>query len=75
MNYAAAFLAFILLAATVFWYIGGKSYYSGPIIEAQAEDTDSQHAVDIAHELGTKDEKAANIAHELGTDEKDGYKV
>ena len=41
MNYAAVFLAFILGCAAIFWYVSGKQYYSGPVIEAQAEDTDS----------------------------------
>ncbi|KAK4940994.1 polyamine transporter tpo5 [Elasticomyces elasticus] len=35
MNYAIVFLAFILLCAAVFWYLGGKRYYTGPIIEAE----------------------------------------
>jgi amino acid transporter len=34
MNYAIAFLALILLAALVFWYLGGRRYYTGPITEA-----------------------------------------
>jgi amino acid permease (GABA permease) len=41
MNYASVFLVFILGAAALFWYIGGRRYYSGPIIEAEAEDSDS----------------------------------
>lgn len=38
MNYAVVFLAFILLCAAVFWYIRGKKYYTGPIIEAEIGD-------------------------------------
>jgi hypothetical protein len=38
MNYAVAFLGLILLASTVWWYASGKRYYTGPIVEAQAED-------------------------------------
>ncbi|KAF8854305.1 amino acid transporter [Acephala macrosclerotiorum] len=34
MNYAIAFLGFILLCAAVYWYSSGKKFYSGPIIEA-----------------------------------------
>lgn len=36
MNYAAAFIVLILGAATIFWYYGGRMYYTGPIIEARA---------------------------------------
>ncbi len=41
MNYAAVFLVFILLLAMLFWYTNGRKYYSGPLIEAQHEETDS----------------------------------
>jgi amino acid transporter len=41
MNYAAVFLVFILVCSLVFWYISGRRYYTGPIIEAQAEESDS----------------------------------
>lgn len=38
MNYAAAFLVLILGASTIYWYISGRKFYNGPIIEAQGED-------------------------------------
>jgi hypothetical protein len=41
MNYASVFLVFILACAAIFWYISGRRYYTGPIIEAHAEDYDS----------------------------------
>jgi amino acid permease (GABA permease) len=37
MNYAIVFLAFILLCAAVYWFIGGRKFYTGPILEAQIE--------------------------------------
>ncbi|KIW49180.1 hypothetical protein PV05_10880 [Exophiala xenobiotica] len=37
MNYAIVFMAFILFCAAVFWYFGGKSYYTGPLIEAEIQ--------------------------------------
>lgn len=42
MNYAAVFIAFILGAAAVYWYVIGRKFYSGPIVEAQMGETDSQ---------------------------------
>lgn len=42
MNYAAVFIAFILGAAAVYWYVSGRKFYSGPIVEAQMGETDSQ---------------------------------
>jgi hypothetical protein len=42
MNYASVFLAFILGSAALYWYISGRKFYHGPIIEAQLEDNDSQ---------------------------------
>ena len=42
MNYAIVFLAFILLCATVWWYISGRKFYTGPIVEAEiGEESDS----------------------------------
>jgi amino acid permease (GABA permease) len=60
MNYACAFLGLILIAAAVCWYAGGRKHYTGPVIEAQAEDSNSQIGIDMRHELGSseKDEKA-----------------
>ncbi|KUJ07917.1 amino acid transporter [Mollisia scopiformis] len=43
MNYASAFLVLILGAAAIFWYISGRKYYTGPIVEAQAEDERSEN--------------------------------
>ncbi|PQE07864.1 amino acid permease protein [Rutstroemia sp. NJR-2017a WRK4] len=38
MNYAIAFLALILIFSTVYWFISGKKFYTGPIIEAVSDD-------------------------------------
>jgi len=38
MNYASAFLVLVLLSALLYWYISGRKFYHGPIIEAQFED-------------------------------------
>jgi len=35
MNYAIVFLAAITLAATLYWLIRGKHFYTGPLIEAK----------------------------------------
>jgi hypothetical protein len=42
MNYACVFIAFILLCSTLFWYTNGRRFYSGPIVEAQMDENDSQ---------------------------------
>ena len=39
MNYASVFLVFILGCAAIFWYISGRKYYNGPIIEAEGYDS------------------------------------
>ncbi|EKD15768.1 uncharacterized protein L3040_003127 [Drepanopeziza brunnea f. sp. 'multigermtubi'] len=38
MNYAAAFLALILGVSNIYWYVSGRKFYNGPIIEAEGED-------------------------------------
>ena len=35
MNYAIVFLVFIIVCAIVWWVLGGKKYYTGPLIEAE----------------------------------------
>ena len=42
MNYAIVYLAGILLAAAVWWYISGKKNYTGPLIEAQITEDDAK---------------------------------
>ena len=35
MNYASVFLLAIFVSAAVYWYAGGRRWYTGPIIEAE----------------------------------------
>jgi len=55
MNYASVFLAFILGCAALFWYISGRRYYTGPVVEAQTEDYDSNSGEAPGPERGEKD--------------------
>lgn len=41
MNYAAAFLAAILLAAMIYWYVGGRRWYTGPLVETELHSQES----------------------------------
>jgi hypothetical protein len=51
MNYAIAFLGGILIASTVWWFISGRKYYHGPIIEAVVVNEDnSSGAEDVAED-------------------------
>lgn len=45
MNYASAFLVLVLLFALLYWYIRGREFYHGPIVEAVAEDSQSDNGV------------------------------
>jgi amino acid transporter len=38
MNYAVVFLAGVLVAAYAYWWIGGRKWYTGPLIEAEVMD-------------------------------------
>lgn len=40
MNYACAFLVLILLAALIYWYAGGRKWYTGPVTEAMIIEED-----------------------------------
>lgn len=46
MNYAIVFLAFVLLAAAVYWFIGGRKFYTGPLTEADIIDGTSASSGD-----------------------------
>jgi hypothetical protein len=51
MNYASAFLALVLLSALIYWYISGRKFYHGPIIEAQLEDSLSDNGAVVGGEF------------------------
>jgi hypothetical protein len=38
MNYAAAFLVLILAFSAIYWYVSGRKFYIGPLIETIAEE-------------------------------------
>jgi amino acid transporter len=42
MNYAIAYVALIAVASTSLWYAGGRKYYTGPLVEV-----DAQEVVDV----------------------------
>lgn len=53
MNYAIAFLAAILAAALIYWYAGGRRWYTGPLVETEVADDSSgteSHAPEKAYE-------------------------
>jgi len=42
MNYAAVFLVAIFVAAYLYWFLGGRKWYTGPLVEAEiTPDSDS----------------------------------
>ncbi|KAL9592590.1 MAG: hypothetical protein Q9179_006562 [Wetmoreana sp. 5 TL-2023] len=53
MNYAIAFLGAILICAAIFWYISGKKFYTGPLIEAEIAEDESG---DIRNDLRSSGE-------------------
>ncbi|KIW04572.1 uncharacterized protein PV09_04322 [Verruconis gallopava] len=38
MNYAVVFMAGVLVAAYAYWWLGGKRWYTGPLVEAEVLD-------------------------------------
>jgi len=54
MNYACAFLALILLAALIYWYAGGRKWYTGPITEAMIIEEDGVARDSSSQENGEK---------------------
>jgi hypothetical protein len=71
MNYAIVYLAGILGFSTLYWFLQGKKFYTGPLIEAEVDE--GIEKPNYPNELGS------NERHELkgeGLDlEKDGSPV
>jgi len=44
MNYAVVFLIFILVCSAISWYISGRKYYTGPIVEAATNDSEGDNS-------------------------------
>jgi amino acid transporter len=59
MNYAAAFLTLILGAAMFFWYVGGRKYYTGPIVEAEITGSDAGN--DLLGESQSEEKRTADV--------------
>ena len=59
MNYASAFLALILVAATVYWWVGGRRWYTGPIAEAQVIEDDGSGRDSSSQENYQKEKESA----------------
>lgn len=41
MNYAIAFLGAIFVFAGAYWFLGGRKFYTGPLVEAEVQSLDS----------------------------------
>jgi hypothetical protein len=52
MNYAIAFLGLITLACSLHWYISGRKFYTGPLIEAMIDDTSEMGNVSGSDQKG-----------------------
>jgi amino acid transporter len=67
MNYAAVFLAAILAASIIYWFAGGRKWYTGPIVEAEIADSDSSQ-IEPGLEKGKHEPEAEYEAtHEIPT--------
>lgn len=60
MNYACVFLVFMLGCAGIYWYIGGRKFYTGPIIEAVGEE-ESSEVGEAGETTAEKKEKEAMV--------------
>lgn len=48
MNYAIVYLVAILFFSMLYWVIRGKKHYTGPLIEAEVNESDSQNLRAVA---------------------------
>ncbi|KAL9081415.1 MAG: hypothetical protein Q9159_007329 [Coniocarpon cinnabarinum] len=67
MNYAIAFLGLIFVFATIYWYVRGKRFYTGPLVE-----TDVVNGEDVGSSSGSDTEKTKEAAQAAGMATSDG---
>ena len=60
MNYAIVYLGAILVFSTIYWFIRGHKYYTGPLVEADVNEDDSQ-AERSSDEVMHKTEKDGQV--------------
>lgn len=60
MNYAIAYLMGILIVSVIYWFIHGKKFYTGPLIEADINEANSQVGRSSDDETSKKAEKSAS---------------
>jgi hypothetical protein len=56
MNYAIVYLMGIIAFSTVYWYAGGRKFYTGPLVETTA--------------VGSSDERSSEEGERQYTDKK-----
>jgi hypothetical protein len=62
MNYAIAFLALIFFFSAVYWYMSGRKFYTGPLIEADIADSPTPTKGDgLSEENSEKGEKGDGV--------------
>jgi hypothetical protein len=61
MNCAVVFLVFVLLCAAVFWYLGERKYYTGPVVEAEVQGIDPG----IGSSNADPEEKRVQTTHDV----------
>ncbi|KAF2767719.1 amino acid transporter [Teratosphaeria nubilosa] len=60
MNYAVVYLGGIIFFAMLYWYIQGRKWYTGPLIEAELTD-DASGRISSDDELNKKTQKYGNV--------------
>lgn len=58
MNYAIAFLGLIAFFAMIYWYVRGRKFYTGPLVEAIVDESDPQNPREMMGQSG--DERMIN---------------
>lgn len=61
MNYACAFLGGILITALIWWYLDGRRWYKGPLVEAEVEEVDIDETSSGERDLDGKRELGDDV--------------
>ena len=68
MNYAVVILAFVMIVATVYWYIHGKTHYTGPRVTATLVDGGIV-LTDGVEKLSDSEKRPAGLGAQLAANE------
>ena len=68
MNYAVVYFFGILVFSTVYWFLRGRKFYTGPVVEEGTEGVPLTQSASVGNEGGAGGDNTGNGEEEKGKD-------